>query len=355
MPSIRARTTLPFLLGVALAALSAPKQPAAAQDRGARPDHDDRPARSNAPPFGAARAVLGMTLSASGTDRDTLGLLVTAVVPDGPADRAGVRTGYRVSEINGVSLRLYPDDVGQRDSGGLAQMRLARALRSVRPGDDLSLRVFGGGRARDVTLRAAETAAPQLGWMRRRASADDSGPVSSGARTEAARAEAARAERRAPTLDGVLETLADAQASLRRLARDEDSDAMRDALTRAAQDLGDVRRRLSDAQDEQRRGAPEREQAPPPRARAERGPLSVSGLRVTPVTDELSTYFGEGSERGFLVLEADSSWDPIQVGDVILRIDGEPVDADRLRAALDARRSEVELLRRRRLITVVMH
>ena len=79
----------------------------------------------------------------------------------------------------------------------------------------------------------------------------------------------------------------------------------------------------------------------------------MPGLTLSPVSDDLADYFGDGSERGLLVLQADASWSPIRNGDVILSVDGAPVTADRLRAALDSRQSaRIELLRRRRQMTV---
>ncbi|HEY7407834.1 MAG TPA: hypothetical protein VH638_06165, partial [Gemmatimonadaceae bacterium] len=85
-------------------------------------------------------------------------------------------------------------------------------------------------------------------------------------------------------------------------------------------------------------------------------PERLRGLRVTVVSEELEPYFGEGSARGLLVLEADESWAPIRTGDVIVRVDGAPATEESLREAMESRRStEVELLRRRRSIIVSLN
>jgi hypothetical protein len=85
-------------------------------------------------------------------------------------------------------------------------------------------------------------------------------------------------------------------------------------------------------------------------------PATVPGLRVIPVGDELAVYFGDGSELGQLVLEADASWRPLRVGDVILRLDGVAADVDALRDAATSRVPvRVELLRRKRQVTVTLH
>src|SRR5919197_2978799 len=52
------------------------------------------------------RAVLGISTNGSGSARDTLGVLVSSVVPNSPADKAGIEEGNRIASINGVSLSL---------------------------------------------------------------------------------------------------------------------------------------------------------------------------------------------------------------------------------------------------------
>jgi len=223
-----------------------------AQARAGRAGADAAPGPSRAAsPDTGARTLLGITVSLSGSDRDTLGVLVSTVVRDGPADAAGVDEGNRIAEINGVSLRIDPPDVGQRETEELVLRRLARTLRGVRPGDDVALRVFGAGRFRSVTIRVPN----------------------------------------ASTIGASVTA-----------------------------------------------------------------PETVPGLRVIPVGDELAVYFGDGSELGLLVLEADASWQPLRVGDVILRVDGVAADVDALRDAGASRAPvRIELLRRKRQVAVTLH
>jgi membrane-associated protease RseP (regulator of RpoE activity) len=106
----------------------------------------------------AARPVLGLTLETSRGGRDTLGLFVSAVAAGGPAERAGVVEGDRIAGVNGVDLRVPRDE---RDDAGAADARRARFTRELarlRPGDRVTLRVYGDGRWRTVTATAARAA-----------------------------------------------------------------------------------------------------------------------------------------------------------------------------------------------------
>jgi len=56
------------------------------------------------------------------------------------------------------------------------------------------------------------------------------------------------------------------------------------------------------------------------------------------------------------VLECDVSWDPLRNGDVILRVNDQPVTLDRLRVALDPQRpTRIDFLRRGRYLMVTLH
>ncbi len=291
-----------IVLGIATAALVALVRPAIPQARGGSSDvPDDVP------------KILGATVSTSGTERDTLGLLVSAVTPGGPADRASIDPGNRLAEVNDVSLRIDQADVGRRQAQDAALRRLAHELRAVQPGDSVTLRVFAGGRFRTVTIQTARTVEPR------------SEPTP-----------------RPATLKAVIDGISEMRAQLHRLMQDEAVAARRDTLMLADLELGTVERRLRAAQGEPRHD--------------ESNAQSLPGLRTTAVGDGLVAYFGEDSRGGLLVVEADSSWAPIRTGDVILSVDGEAADIGRLRNALDPRReTRVELLRRGRSLTVRLH
>jgi hypothetical protein len=104
----------------------------------------------------AKRAALGLELRATGTRRDTLGVFVEAVAPKGPAETAGIVEGDRIASINGVDLRTAAGDVDDSYVNGLAAHRLGREVQKLTPGNRVTLRVYSGGRFRDVQVTAGK-------------------------------------------------------------------------------------------------------------------------------------------------------------------------------------------------------
>jgi hypothetical protein len=104
----------------------------------------------------AKRAALGLELRATGTRRDTLGVFVAAVTPKGPAETAGIIEGDRIAAINGVDLRTTAADVDDSYTNGLAAHRITREVQKLTPGNRVTLRVYSGGRFRDVQVTAGK-------------------------------------------------------------------------------------------------------------------------------------------------------------------------------------------------------
>jgi hypothetical protein len=104
----------------------------------------------------ARRAALGIELRATGTRRDTLGVFVAAVTPKGPAETAGIIEGDRIAAINGVDLRTAAGDVDDSYTNGLAAHRLSREVQKLSPGNRATLRIYSGGRFRDVQVTAGK-------------------------------------------------------------------------------------------------------------------------------------------------------------------------------------------------------
>jgi len=101
----------------------------------------------------AKRAVLGVSLSPTGTKRDTLGLFISRVTPNGPAEKAGIVEGERIVSINGIDLRVNAADAEDDYASGLPQRRLTREVERLAPGNNVTLRVYSGGRTRDVQVQ----------------------------------------------------------------------------------------------------------------------------------------------------------------------------------------------------------
>ena len=98
------------------------------------------------------RAMIGISTS-SGSKRDTLGVLVSAITSGGPAEKAGLSEGDRIQSINGVSLRVSRDDAGDDEMGGIMQRRLTRELGKVKAGDEVTLQVWHDGAAKTYKLK----------------------------------------------------------------------------------------------------------------------------------------------------------------------------------------------------------
>ncbi len=104
----------------------------------------------------AKRAALGIEIRATGTRRDTLGVFVDGVTPKGPAETAGIIEGDRVASINGVDLRTPAADIDDSYSNEVASHRLTREVQKLTPGSRVTLRVYSGGRFRDVQVVAGK-------------------------------------------------------------------------------------------------------------------------------------------------------------------------------------------------------
>jgi hypothetical protein len=107
-----------------------------------RSDLEDRPA-------------LGLGIGSSGSRRDTLGVLVISVQDSTPAARAGIEEGNRIAAIGAVNLRVAREDAGDPSVGSAKAQRLQREVSQLKPGDNVTLRVYANGQFRDVTMKVA--------------------------------------------------------------------------------------------------------------------------------------------------------------------------------------------------------
>ena len=98
------------------------------------------------------RPAIGVQTNSTGTSRDSIGLFVARVVPNGPAEKAGIVEGDRLVSINGVDLRVNAADAGDDFASQLPIRRLTREVGKLNPGHVATMRVWSGGRIRDVQV-----------------------------------------------------------------------------------------------------------------------------------------------------------------------------------------------------------
>ncbi|HWO87748.1 MAG TPA: PDZ domain-containing protein [Gemmatimonadales bacterium] len=102
------------------------------------------------------RARMGVTVSLRADSRDSIGALVVAVTPGGPADRAGVRANDIITRMNGVRLATGPRDEADGDESRPGR-RLINLASRLDPGDTVRLEVNRDGRILNFTLVAEES------------------------------------------------------------------------------------------------------------------------------------------------------------------------------------------------------
>lgn len=101
--------------------------------------------------FDGDRLVLGLSTSSGGV-RDTLGLLVTSIVPGGPAEKAGLEEGNRLVSINGVALKLNASDAADPEMAGVLGRRFQRELEKAKTGEVVRIGVYANGQTREVRI-----------------------------------------------------------------------------------------------------------------------------------------------------------------------------------------------------------
>jgi predicted metalloprotease with PDZ domain len=103
------------------------------------------------------RAAIGVSTTATGTLRDTLGLMITMVTKGSPAERAGLEEGNRIQAINGVNLRANAADIEDAELSGALTRRLTREIGKAKPGDEVELRVYREGRVQAVRVKTVDS------------------------------------------------------------------------------------------------------------------------------------------------------------------------------------------------------
>ena len=103
------------------------------------------------------RGAIGVSVGSTGTRRDSLGLFVSSVVGDGPAEKAGLIEGERIAAVNGVDVRVPKEDFEDMSATSARVNRFVREVQKVAPGGTVNLRVYGNGRYREVAVKAVKS------------------------------------------------------------------------------------------------------------------------------------------------------------------------------------------------------
>jgi S1-C subfamily serine protease len=277
------------------------------------------------------RAAVGLNFGGNGSLRDTLGIFVQSVTKDGPADKAGIEEGNRVASINGVDMRVPAADAEDGSLGWAKQERFTRVLMGLKPGDVVELKVWANGAYKTVKVTTVKAS-------------DIYGKLGAEWR-EYGQAMAGYA-RMAPMAPMPPMPPMPAIAPMVRMPMNfgwsDGSGSGSSTMTCVSQGDGNMQCRSTPSARSRNRvtvvtpdgdAMHEREMA---RAKGGRtyysktdddgnAEINFPGLRLTSVTPELAAYFGAGSEKGLLVLEASDEWTPLKTGDVVLKLNGRPV------------------------------
>jgi serine protease Do len=292
------------------------------------------------------RAVLGLDFGGRGSKRDTLGILVVGVEPNGPAEKAGIEEGNRVATINGADLRVPAEEAAEGYLSWSKQDRFRRQMQKVKPGDTVELKVYADGQMKTVRVKAARAGDVYTERSRHglhfRMFGDEAfiplppiPPI--------------------PPIPPMRTELGDEENMIQ--LRGEEREAAR-AMRDAARELRDAQR-ASQVQLRTVGLGPVALDGPNVTSAGlddDLSTLSLPGLRITEMSDELAPYFCAGSGKGLLVLEADEQWSGLRPGDVILKVNGASVRrASALSTRLDSDRdNKLEVLRKGKRVNVVV-
>lgn len=310
------------------------------------------------------RAVVGLGAGGSGSKRDTLGLLITAVEANGPAEKAGIEEGNRLASINGVDLRVGAEDAGDAAVSSAKEQRFVREMRKLKAGDNAELKVYANGQTKTLTVKTAKSSdvyknRPGSRFFIGDGSAFTMPPMPP-----------------MPPMTPMTPMPAIAPMAMPRVRMYMDADVT-DLAQRAREMASEMRAQAGELRVESARQMAETVRAMAPmasyygdvgelaRGAAELGRqvsasmfgggnVMLDGLRLTSVTSDLASYFGAGSEDGLLVLDASRHWKGIFPGDVILRVNGKAVNVDgHTHISFDTDQdNEFELLRKGKKLTV---
>ena len=354
------------------------------------------------------RAVVGLNFGGGGSKRDTLGVFIASITEGGPAAKAGIEEGNRIAAINGTDLRVSAADAGDGFMNNAKANRFRRIMRTIKPGDVVDLRIYAAGQFRNVkvtTVAAADLYDNERRWGmfgeggnffaprvittprppraplpariiapgRTRMTIDNEDDVTTifdhdmriaveeavesaveAARVGVEQIEPALMRAQAEIAPALIRAKVEAERALQDAARGFGGTRIVPRTPRAAT-LGDDDDRCPASANGNAAGVWREVATQPSLARSMSATgygatytLEIPGLCVTKVNADLASYFGDGAERGLLVLKAEGPFADLRAGDVLLSVNGKQVrsgDSGRLEFKADAA-NRVEFLRK---------
>jgi S1-C subfamily serine protease len=98
------------------------------------------------------RAHLGMNVNLRAGDTDRFGALINSVSPNGPADRAGIRSGDIIVVLNDESLLDDEHVVTAEDGSSIPGLRLIALASKLDPHDTINVELRRDNRTRQLSL-----------------------------------------------------------------------------------------------------------------------------------------------------------------------------------------------------------
>lgn len=299
------------------------------------------------------RAVVGFNFGGA-SPRDTLGLFIDGVTPGGPADKAGIEEGNRIAAVNGTDLRVAAADAEDGALVWAKQQRFTRVLSVLKPGDVVELRVYAGGTYKTVKV-TTEKASAVYGKAEHMMSRDINGMVAE-AMARVPMAPMAPMAAMAP-----MAPMAPMPPMAPMRVRVGSGEGEGSAMTCVTTDEATVQCTNTSptrASRSSSRSSMSYSYTPEAKSATDGGrEINFDGLRLTSVSPALASYFGEGSEKGLLVLEATRDWAPLQTGDIVLTHNGRAVLRDNKNYSISMNTEEdntFSVLRKGKKLTVTV-
>jgi len=123
-------------------------------------DLAERPLQLNTQPLwvGIDGTDMSEDIAAKLNTNQSTGILVVGVISDGPADKAGMKGGYKITDINGTEIQLGGDIITSADKIPIQNLKdlSTYIANNKKAGDKMSLGVLRDGKPQeiDVTLQA---------------------------------------------------------------------------------------------------------------------------------------------------------------------------------------------------------